>query len=443
MVHFAGQTKTEGDANLKSRVPKAIVLYAMLVVLFMTDSLFAFAAAASDYREIAVAVGSKVTFEPKDIDFRSMTFVKEDVPGSDIHGQASYVLFESSTGKRKAEITGKKTGTVAASITYLDSEGNEKKQKLYIYVTDPQFEPLETVFVHGRAYAPVVTGTVGCSNVYLAAQDTSVVKTEYTDSMKQVFVPHGLGAAKVAVVADGRIYIQSVNVINPTISAESLTVGKKETARLEIGGIPPSMKVTYRSSKKKTATVSGDGVVTGKRKGECVITARVYVTDTDVIKLKCKITVGTKKAVQAVREAEAVLGSKYSTQRRMQEGYYDCSSLVWRSYKAAGLPLSDGDYAPVAADIAKKLEKEWTVVAYKYVEPKLLEPGDLIFYKSTSTADRYKSIGHVAMFYGSFCPEGEEGTDVGRIIHANKSVELAEYSSFRTSKIVLILRSRQ
>lgn len=407
------------------------------LVLMHADSAYA-----ANYREIAVAVDATVTFDPKDITLREFTFDREAIVTDDVRGASSFVMYEFSKGKRTVEITGKKAGTSVAVITYLDAKGKEKKQTLYIRVTDPKVEEFETYMVRGRKYIPSYSGTATCSSIYIAAQNTDIIKTECTDNQEDCFVPVGLGAVKIAVVIDGRQYIQTVKAINPGIESDYIIIEKKGTHQLSVDGIPPSQKVVYKSSNKKVASVSKDGVITGKKNGDCHITVKVYVSDTDIIKLTCNVTVGTKKSVLAVKEAEKVLGATYSQEKRMQKGYYDCSSLVWRSYKEAGLPLDEAEYAPVAADIARELEDKWTVVAKQYVAPDDLEPGDLIFYRSDETNDRYKSIGHVAMYYGSFYP-GSGAENKGRIIHANRGVELTEYSTFRTNKIVLILRSKK
>ena len=141
----------------------------------------------------------------------------------------------------------------------------------------------------------------------------------------------------------------------------------------------------------------------------------------------------------AVREAAAVLGATYSQPKRMEAGYYDCSSLVWRSYKKAGYKLTSGDTAPVAADLAKKLEKSGRVIAYGHVKSSELKPGDLIFYTSGESNGRYKNISHVAMYYGEYT-DPISGKKSDKIIHAYKRVELGDYNVFGVSRTVLIIR---
>ena len=73
---------------------------------------------------------------------------------------------------------------------------------------------------------------------------------------------------------------------------------------------------------------------------------------------------------------------KTSQPKRMQEKFYDCSSLVWKSYHKNGVNFGMAYYAPVAADMGK-----WCVQHKKLVSGGLsraniqnmkLNPGDVI-----------------------------------------------------------------
>ena len=46
----------------------------------------------------------------------------------------------------------------------------------------------------------------------------------------------------------------------------------------------------------------------------------------------------------------------------MQNGYYDCSALVWKSYSRMGKKFGMANYAPVAADLAKWCKKRGKVL---------------------------------------------------------------------------------
>lgn len=82
----------------------------------------------------------------------------------------------------------------------------------------------------------------------------------------------------------------------------SICVGEKLT--LKVTGT--TKKVTWKSSKKGTATVSSNGVVTAKKKGSCVITATCGGKD-----YKCKLTVKKlPKDYATINGKKVKIGSK-------------------------------------------------------------------------------------------------------------------------------------
>lgn len=101
---------------------------------------------------------------------------------------------------------------------------------------------------------------------------------------------------------------------------------------------------------------------------------------------------GSEVGQAAVKEALKHVGEHYSQSRRDEEGYYDCSSLIYRSYVIAGLKDMKG---MSAAGEAQYCAQYGLVLS----GPEELQPGDLIFY-SSGTNGRYKNITHVAMYAG-------------------------------------------
>lgn len=93
--------------------------------------------------------------------------------------------------------------------------------------------------------------------------------------------------------------------------------------------------------------------------------------------------------------------SSYSQPYRMSEGYYDCSSLVFRAY-GRNSALLGGSYswAPTAASMAQHMAATGKVVSWGPVNVEELRPGDLIFYGQQSNG-RYMGIYHVSMYYGN------------------------------------------
>ena len=104
------------------------------------------------------------------------------------------------------------------------------------------------------------------------------------------------------------------------------------------------------------------------------------------------ITDPTQRTV--VSYALTKVGYPYSQQYRDTGNYYDCSSLAYYSWKAAGIDISYGGANTAAAE-AEGLDSAGHTVAYAD-----MQPGDLIFY-SYERNGRYKNISHVAVYVGN------------------------------------------
>lgn len=191
----------------------------------------------------------------------------------------------------------------------------------------------------------------------------------------------------------------------------------------------PTIKGSYSSVKWSTsnsniASVNSSGKVTGVNIGR----ANIYAT-VDGQKLTLKVEVVSKSAYQAVSYANKAVGSKYSQSKRMSKGYYDCSSLVWRSYASAGVYIGGKtDWAPTAASTGSILNKAYKTVSYSSVKASELLPGDLIF-TSTSNNGRYRNITHAAIYAGN-----------GKIVEAANSKTGVVKRNYSTKNIVLIAR---
>lgn len=101
----------------------------------------------------------------------------------------------------------------------------------------------------------------------------------------------------------------------------------------------------------------------------------------------------------------------YSQAKRMQEGYVDCSSYVWRCYAKAGIFLGQEEYAPTAAEIARWCEEKGVLqtISEERGRDRMLQPGDLIFYtKRKGNNGRFMNIAHVSIYLGN-----------GKILHAD------------------------
>jgi len=125
-------------------------------------------------------------------------------------------------------------------------------------------------------------------------------------------------------------------------------------------------------------------------------------------------TIGAQVAQMAMTK----VGCGYSQDKRMQEGWYDCSSLVYRLYKEAGLVLS-GTAAEQGEDCYKKAQ---------IINKKDLKPGDLIFY-SYEENGRFRNISHVAIYVGD-----------GKMVHAANTSRGVVLDLLRTGSVVFYAR---
>ena len=115
------------------------------------------------------------------------------------------------------------------------------------------------------------------------------------------------------------------------------------------------------------------------------------------------------------------VGCHYSQERRYEEGYYDCSSLVQRLYKEVGIEL------PAVASTQGKYCYENAMLVNK----KDLKPGDLIFYSHEENGE-FRNISHVAIYVGD-----------GMMVHVANSERGVVYDPLRDSNVVFYARPYQ
>ncbi len=200
-------------------------------------------------------------------------------------------------------------------------------------------------------------------------------------------------------------FILHVKKIKQKGSISKLIVkGKSTTLNLyqasESGGkavkIDPS-KITWKASNGRV-TVNSKGKVKGKKLGATCIRG-TYQGFT----YYWVVNVSTAKKSKAIAAGRAIAKGTYSQPRRMQEGFYDCSSLVWRAYKPLGYNFGSNYYAPVAATEGKYLYDRGKMIdgaIGKENTSKLkLRPGDL-FFEGGQNNGRWNGIYHVEMFAG-------------------------------------------
>lgn len=176
----------------------------------------------------------------------------------------------------------------------------------------------------------------------------------------------------------------------------SLCLVKGKTKQLKVTGIQG--KPIWISGDPKVVKISKSGVLKAKKEGNAIITAKIGTG-----KVGCVVSVVSKKRKRMINTALKIGKTcKYDQARRMESGYYDCSSLVWRAYKKMNINFGNKNYAPVAADNAKWCASHRKIIkgnAEKNIQKLKYLPGALL-YKTGAKNSRYKGIYHVEMFVG-------------------------------------------
>lgn len=177
----------------------------------------------------------------------------------------------------------------------------------------------------------------------------------------------------------------------------TLALYKGETATLKANNLGKASAIKWTSSDKSVASVDKSGKVTGKNYGYALITAEYKG-----IRITYNVEVSYKTVIKALRYAKVHYSSTYSQPRRMDKGYYDCSSYVWRSYIAAGLNIGRAKgYAPTAAELARWCENNGYMIMEGTADVSGMLPGDLIFWTGADNG-RYHGIYHVDLYSGNY-----------------------------------------
>lgn len=205
------------------------------------------------------------------------------------------------------------------------------------------------------------------------------------------------GSTQLTVTINGKEFVIDLRVIYISLSRTSLLLVQKKGKKLKIRGT--SYKAKWSSSNKKVVSVTSQGRLKAKKTGNAIIKAKVGNCT-----LGCVVSVVTARKKKVIARALNIARtSVYSQARRMQRGYYDCSSLVWRAYAPSGYKFGASRYAPTAATEAQWLEGRKKMIkggySRKNVENLKLQAGDLLF-RTGAQNGRYRGIYHVEMIVG-------------------------------------------
>lgn len=145
----------------------------------------------------------------------------------------------------------------------------------------------------------------------------------------------------------------------------------------------------------------------GRVNGKAVIGA----TGTSTSGIPSTVSASNTVIDKVVAYVKSAIGSKYSQANRWATGVYDCSSLVYRAWQAAGVKLVHKDTgAQVATSNTEVYAKDFNLIwpsSYSRIGKSFtsctalkIQAGDVIFYKTMSTS-RANGITHVAQAISS------------------------------------------
>lgn len=204
---------------------------------------------------------------------------------------------------------------------------------------------------------------------------------------------------------DGKTYNVTYTVYNPIFNQLPAYIIKGKTAKINIGNIG-TIQPTYTSRNKSIATVAADGTITGKKSGVTYVDVKI-----GNYSFAYRVEVAAKGMKKIIDRATYIVNKwKYSQKKRMKKKYYDCSSLVWKGYKAYKSyqkKLGSKTWAKSAGELFDYLKQKKKIVYYGYLGCDYMKPGDLIFYGDYNSAVQYSTPGrtlniyHVAMYAGN------------------------------------------
>lgn len=305
-------------------------------------------------------------------------------------------------------------GDATVYVTGFDNEGNELFEKSFFFDIYPDMSDvtLETDSVTLYNVESSYTDSnidIKINSHYIIDEDDGTTQIDMTSSNESMYVNYEIhdniitlssftpGSTDILFTINGKNFLIHFKLVSIKMSVTSLLLTKGQTKQLKVRGTKE--KVSFRSLNPKKVSVTANGKIKAKKHGNAVITAQIGNA-----KLGCVVSVTTTKKKKAIALAYKIAGSsEYNQTKRMQDGYYDCSSLVWRSYYSNGCNFGSANYAPVAADLAKWLSQHNKLLkggfSKKNVENFKLNAGDLLF-ETGSDNGRFKGIYHVEIFTG-------------------------------------------
>ena len=296
---------------------------------------------------------------------------------------------------------------VIAKVTY--KNGRVKEYSTRVYVSSPLINTKNLIVLGKNAgsWRLQYIAFSGLSKYSVVKWDTSsapnIRTTSYRNKLAILGNTPSSGIIKAHV--DGKTYKVKYTVLNPRFHKLTGYIVKGKSAKINIEGIG-MVQPQYSGRSENIATVAQDGTVWGKGPGVTIVDAKI-----GNYSFGFRVEVAAKGMKKIIERADYIVNNwKYSQSKRMKDGFYDCSSLVWKGYKVYKEyqeKLGSRTQAYCAADLFDYLKGKNQIVYFGYLGYDYLKPGDLIFYGDYDSAVQYSTPGrtlniyHVAMYAGN------------------------------------------
>lgn len=292
-------------------------------------------------------------------------------------------------------------GVTKVTATVTMKNGKKKIFNSYVYITSPVVNTNQLVLLgknagKNRQQYITLEGLNDYSTIEWIVPENGTIKvSKYEDKLSVKGMSQGNGLIKVKV--DGKtfkikyqVYPFSEGTIKSVFS-----VGKVK--KINISGVE-NIVPTYSSRNEQIATVSDNGEVTGISSGVTYIDVKL-----GNMHFSYRVEIAAEGMMKIIKRGKYIINNwTYSQANRLQKGYYDCSALVWKSYKEYNnyhLLIGGEDWAYSAGDLFDYLESKNQIIYYGYLTMDDLKPGDIIFYGDYDMAVQYSTPGRTLDIY--------------------------------------------
>ena len=272
--------------------------------------------------------------------------------------------------------------------------------------------------------------------VYVDYEGTSATPTNYYDIMCVYMVKHGVGDTATIMNDTSKEWLQTVvdDMCSYTTSTRTETVDNDDgtTTSTTILSVNVSLKdyrdmITEYSFSAEQIELIGEmmspenlAMIGYSGGGGGAGNSTSSMTPDEVNAVLSGISDSTQHSV--ISFALSKVGYPYSQDLRDSGDYYDCSSLAYYSWRAAGVDISYGGATTAAAEAQGLSEAGKTVTEAE------LQPGDLIFYSYTNNG-RFMNISHVGIYAGN-----------GKMVEAANEEKGVVYGDFHSGSAVMYAR---